>query len=70
MKDALEEFDRVLGGLEELLKDEDQDIFIPVLTCYLAAWGPMSGKDRAEFRQFVCSTIDRSYTEYKTRKRQ
>ena len=70
MKDAMTEFNRVMGGLQQLMQDEDGDIAIPVLTCFLAACGSFSGKDQTEFKSFVCSAIDRAFDDYKKRKQQ
>ena len=70
MKDAMTEFNRVMGGLQQLMQDEDGDIAIPVLTCFLAACGSFSGKDPAQFKGYVCSAIDRAFDDYKRRKQQ
>jgi len=70
MKDAVTEFDRVMAGLQALMQDEDGDIAIPALTCFLAACGSFSGKDRAQFKDFVGSAIDRAFDDYNRRKQQ
>lgn len=70
MKHAMTEFDRLMGGLQDLMGAEDEDVAIPVLTAFLAACGPMTMKSPDLFKRFVCEQIDAAYDDFKRRKQQ